>query len=167
MDARGIGDNDLQVYCSKLVKEYPFAACLNSQARQTSADRAWLSIARFYKNCKEKKPGKKGYPRFQHDNRSVEYKNSGWKLEPDGTHLTITDGMGIGTLSIIGANPTRKKARPIATFPAGQIKRVRLVKRADGCYVQFAVKAERTLPHAPTGTQVGIDVGLKSFYTDS
>jgi putative transposase len=29
------------------------------------------------------------------------------------------------------------------------------------------VKAERTLPHAPTGKQVGIDVGLKSFYTDS
>jgi transposase len=62
----------------ELAKGYPFAALLNSQARQTSADRAWLSIARFYKNCREKKPGKKGYPRFQHDNRSVEYKTTGW-----------------------------------------------------------------------------------------
>src|SRR5262245_48521713 len=167
MDGRGIGDNTLQVYCSKLAKEYPFAARLNSQARQTSADRAWLAIARFYKNCKEKKPGKKGSPRFQHDNRSVEYKTTGWRLEPDGTHLTITDGMGMGTLSLIGANPRRKKARPIATFPLAQIKRVRLVKRADGYYVQFAVKAERTLPHESTGKQVGIDVGLKSFSTDS
>src|SRR5262245_66644736 len=87
----------------ELAHEYSFAARLNSQARQTSADRAWLSIARFYKNCKEKKPGKKGYPRFQHDNRSVEYKATGWKLEPDGTHLTITDGMGIGTLSLMRA----------------------------------------------------------------
>ena len=86
MDERGIGDNDLQVYCSQLAKDFPFAALLNSQARQTSADRAWLSIARFYKNCREKKPGKKGYPRFQHDNRSVEYKATGWKLEPDGKH---------------------------------------------------------------------------------
>jgi hypothetical protein len=105
---------------------------IRSQARQTSADRAWLSIARFYKNCREKQLGKKGYPQFQYDNRSVEYKHAGWKLEPDGTHLTITDGRGIGTLSLIGANPKRKYARPLATFPLAQIKRVRLVKRADG-----------------------------------
>ena len=57
-------------------------------ARQAAADRAWQAIARFYKNCREKKPGKKGYPRFQKDNRSVEYKTSGWKLEADGKHLT-------------------------------------------------------------------------------
>jgi putative transposase len=37
MEGRGVGDNDLQVSCSRLAKEYPFAACLNSQARQTSA----------------------------------------------------------------------------------------------------------------------------------
>jgi putative transposase len=48
MDRYGIGDNALQVYCSELARDYPFAARLNSQARQTSADRAWLSIARFY-----------------------------------------------------------------------------------------------------------------------
>jgi len=47
MDGRGISDNDLQVYCAQLANVFPFAACLNSQARQTSADRAWLSIARF------------------------------------------------------------------------------------------------------------------------
>src|SRR5215467_8396677 len=34
-------------------------------------------------------------------------------------------------------------------------------------HVQFAVKTERTMAHEPTGKQVGIDVGLKSFYTDS
>ena len=167
MDGRGIGDNDLQVYCAQLAQAYPFAARLNSQARQASADRAWLSIARFYKNCREKKPGKKGYPRFQHDNRSVEYKTTGWKLEPDGTRITFTDGHGIGTLRMIGANPTRKKARPLATFPLAQIKRVRLVKRADGFYVQFALKTERQMAHEPTGKQAGIDVGLKAFYTDS
>src|SRR5271165_4686587 len=101
MDERGIGDNDLQVYCAELAHAYSFAARLNSQARQTAADRAWLSIARFYKNCRDTKPGKKGYPRFQHDNRSVEYKTTGWKLGPDGKHLTLTDGTGIGTLRLI------------------------------------------------------------------
>ena len=166
-DGRGVGDNDLQVYCAQLAKDYSFAARLNSQARQAAADRAWLAIARFYKNCREKKPGKKGYPRFQHDNRSVEYKTTGWKLEPDGTHVTFTDGMGIGTVRLIGANPKRKKARPLATFPLSQIKRVRLVKRTDGYYCQFAVHVERQMVHEPTGKQVGIDVGLKAFYTDS
>jgi len=34
-------------------------------------------------------------------------------------------------------------------------------------HVQFAVQAERQLTHQPTGKQVGIDVGLKAFYTDS
>jgi putative transposase len=70
MDGRGVGDNDLQVYCAQLAKDYSFAACLNSQARQASADRAWLSIARFYKNCREKKPGKKGYPQFPCERRA-------------------------------------------------------------------------------------------------
>jgi putative transposase len=161
MDTRGTNDAALQRYCAELAQEYPFATRLNSMARQQAADRAWCSIARFYKNCREKKPGKKGYPRFQKDNRSVEYKTSGWCLEPDGKRLTFTDGHGIGTLRLIG------KKGNIETFPQSQIKRVRLVKRADGYYVQFAVQAERSLSHQPTGKQVGIDVGLKSFYTDS
>ena len=58
MDTRGTSKNDLQCYCSVLAKAFPFAACLNSQARQASADRAWAAIARFYDNCKNKKPGK-------------------------------------------------------------------------------------------------------------
>jgi putative transposase len=144
-----------------LKDDYPFAARLNSQARQTSADRAWLSIARFYNNCREKKPGKKGYPRFRHGNRSVEYKATGWRLEPDGKRITFTDGHDIGTVRLIG------KKGCIETYPTNQIKRVRLVKRADGYYCQFAVRTERKIAHEPTGKQVGIDVGLKCFYTDS
>ncbi len=65
MDERGISKNDLQCYCAVLAKEYSFAAHLNSQARQASADRAWFAIQRFYDNCKAKKPGKKGYPKVR------------------------------------------------------------------------------------------------------
>jgi putative transposase len=165
MDERGgqgISKNDLQCYCAVLAKAYSFATRLNSQARQASADRAWFAISRFYDNCKTHKPGKKGYPRFQHDNRSVEYKQTGWKLEPDGKHITLTDGCGIGRLRLVG-NPKQK----IAAFPPEQIKRIRIVHRADGYYVQFAVKAERAILHQPTNKQVGIDVGLKAYYTDS
>jgi putative transposase len=77
MDERGISKNDLQCYCALLAKEYTFAHHLNSQARQASADRAWFAISRFYENCKTRKPGKKGYPQFQHDNRSVEVRRFG------------------------------------------------------------------------------------------
>lgn len=162
MDERGISNNDLQCYCAILAHDYSFVAILNSQARQVAADRAWSAIQRFYDNCREHKPGKKGYPQFQHNNRSVEYKNSGWKLDPDGKHLTFTDGCGIGRLRLIG-----NKNQQVETFPVKEIKRVRLVKRADGYYAQFAVQAKRKVEHIPTGAQVGIDVGLKEFYTDS
>src|SRR3954462_5084982 len=60
MDTWGISNNDLQCSCARLAKDYPFASRLNSQARQTSADRAWFAISRFYDNCKNQKPGKKG-----------------------------------------------------------------------------------------------------------
>src|SRR5262245_17334555 len=77
----GVTANDLQVLCSRLAHEYTFAARLNSQARQAAAARAWAAIERFYTNCREQRPGKKGYPRYQRDCRSVEYKQSGWQLD--------------------------------------------------------------------------------------
>jgi putative transposase len=162
MDECGVCKNDLQCYCAVLAKEYSFASCLNSQARQAAADRAWFAISRFYDHCKNHKPGKKGYPQFQHDNRSVEYKQTGWKLEADGKHLTFTDGCGIGRLRLVG-----NKKQAIATFPVKQIKRVRIVRRADGYFAQLSVQAERHVEHVPSGKQLGIDVGLKSFLTDS
>jgi transposase len=83
MDGRSVSANDLQTLCSHLAQEYPFAARLNSQARQAAA-RAWAAIERFYTNCRERRPGKKGYPRFQRDCRSVEYKQTGWRLDVEG-----------------------------------------------------------------------------------
>src|SRR6266566_9261952 len=162
MDGHGVSKNDLQCYCAILAREYSFAAHLNSQARQASADRAWAAISRFYENCRNKKPGKKGYPKFQHNNRSVEYKSTGWKLDHDGRHITFIDGCGIGRLRLVG-NP----GQHIETFPVKHIKRVRILRRADGYYVQFGVQAERQIEHIETGSVVGIDMGLKVFYADS
>jgi len=162
MDGKRVSRNDLQIYCAVVARTYPFASRLNSQARQASADRAWFAICRFYENCKAKKPGKKGYPKFQHDNRSIEYKQTGWKLAEDGKHITFTDGCGIGRLRLVG-----NKQQQIEIFPVKAIKRVRIVRRADGFYVQFGVKTERSVSHVPSGKQIGIDVGLKAFLTDS
>src|SRR6266702_6874373 len=124
MDGRALSKNDLQCYCALLAREYPIASQLNSQARQASADRAWFAIERFYDNCKNHKPGKKGYPKFQHDNRSVEYKTTGWKLDPDGRHITFIDGCGIASLRLVG-----NKNQHIENFPLKQIKRVRILRR--------------------------------------
>jgi putative transposase len=85
---------------------------------------------------------------------------TGWTLERDGRHITFTDGHGIGRLRLLGT-------RSIETFPVEGIKRVRVVRRADGYYVQFCVQAERRIPHPATGKQLGIDVGLTAFLTDS
>ncbi len=160
MDEYGVSKNDLQVYCSTLASQFPFAKNLNSQARQVAADRAWTSIQKFYDNCLAHTQGAKGYPTFQHDNRSIEYKTTGWTLEPAGKHIKFTDGCAIGRVRLIGS-------RNIETFPLKQIKRVRIVRRADGYYVQFGVKADRQVEHVPTGKQIGIDMGLNAYATDS
>jgi putative transposase len=160
MDNKGTGQAALQRLCAVLAKDFPFVNELNSMARQSSAERAWSSISRFYDNCKKKVPGKKGYPQFQKDNRSVEYKTSGWKLADDRKTIEFTDKKGIGILKLKGT-------RDLGFYQVNQIKRVRLVKRADGYYVQFCVQVDRTEQIEPSGTAVGLDVGLKEFYTDS
>ncbi len=160
MDNHGRGKYDLSALCAVLAKEFDFAKKLNSQARQSSAERAWSAINRFFENCKKKVSGKKGYPKFKKRGHSVEYKQTGWKLSEDRKYLTLTDGFKIGRLKLVGS-------RDLNFYQIEQIKRVRLVKRADGYYAQFCVDVDRREEMEPTQTTVGLDVGLNHFYTDS
>ena len=42
------------------------------------------------------------------------------------------------------------------------------MRRADGYYVQFLIRIESAVQDVqPTGKNIGLDVGLKEFYTDS
>ena len=150
----------LNNYSTELRNEFTFVKDLNSMAVQAAAERGWFAISRFYSNCKSKKPGKKGYPRFQKENRSVEYKISGWKLHPTKRRITFTDKKGIGELKLLGK-------WDIHTYPVKLIKRVRLVRRADGYYCQFVLDLEALEQIEPTGNAIGLDVGLEYFYTDS
>ncbi|HLO87370.1 MAG TPA: transposase [Nostocaceae cyanobacterium] len=160
MDNQNVKPYDLNKYTAVLASEFDFADKLNSMARQAAAERTAFAIKRFFDNCKAKIPGKKGYPKFQKNNRSVEYKSSGWKLLDDRKHIKFTDKCGVGQLKLIGT-------WDLHFYQIKQIKRVRIVKRSDGYYVQFCVDAERKINTAPTGKTVGLDVGLNSFYTDS
>jgi putative transposase len=161
---QGIGRYDLSKYCAVLADcpDFPWAKKLNSMARQASAERAWSSIARFYDNCKKKVAGKKGYPKFKkhQTHASVEYKTSGWKLSEDRRYLTFTDGFESGTFKLWGS-------RDLHFYQLKQIKRIRVVRRADGYYAQFCIDTERLEKREPTGKTIGLDVGLNQFYTDS
>ncbi|PSB50872.1 transposase [filamentous cyanobacterium Phorm 6] len=160
MDNKKMNKYDLNKYCAVLAGDFPFADELNSQARQASAERAWSAISRFHENCKKGIPGKKGYPQFQKDCRSVEYKSTGWKLAQDRKSIKFTDKKGIGKFKLKGT-------RDLHFYQISQIKRVRLVKRASGVYVQFCIDVDRKENTDPSGNTIGLDVGLKEYYTDS
>ena len=92
-------------------EEFPFVSKLNSMARQASAERAWFAISRFFDNCKKKTNGKKGFPRFKKNSRSIEYKTSGWKLSENRKYITFTDKTGIDTLKLVGTHDLLKKCK--------------------------------------------------------
>nr|WP_198954141.1 RNA-guided endonuclease TnpB family protein [Moorena bouillonii] len=160
IDNKGVGKKELYRYNTQIRDEFKFVKDLNSHACQASVENVERAINRFYDNCQKGKPGKKGYPRFKKHSRSVEYKQSGWKLHPTKRRIKFTDNKGIGEVKLLGK-------WDIHTFDLKLIKRVRIVKRSDGYYVQFCVKIENSRPAPETNTEVGIDVGLEYFYSDS
>ena len=74
--------------------------------------------------------------------------------------ITFTDGFEAGSFKLWGT-------RDLHFYQLKQIKRVRVVCRADGYYVQFLIDQERLEKRTPTGKTLGLDVGLTHFYTDS
>src|SRR4028118_1460200 len=147
MDNQGVGKADLNKYCAVPAAEFPFADELNSMARQAAAERTWSAIARFYDNCKKKVKGKKGFPKFKKHCRSVEYKTTGWKLSTTCKAITFSDKKGIGTLKLKGTYD-------LNYYDIKQIKRVRLVRRADGYYAQFAISVDQKVETEPTKNAV-------------
>ena len=162
MDNRGLNKYDLNKYCKILRDTFEWCKKLSAQACQAAAERAWSGITRFYSNCQSQKSGKKGFPKFKkhQTHGSVEYKVDGWKLSEDRREITFRDGFAAGTFKMWGT-------RDLHFYQIEQIKRVRVVRRADGYYVQFCINTERLEKREPTFKTVGIDVGLTHFYTDS
>ncbi|MEB3177566.1 MAG: transposase [Nostocaceae cyanobacterium] len=163
MDNRGVGKTEMFRYNTLLRKQFKFVDELNCHACQTAVERVLKAVNRFYSNCKQQIPGKKGYPKFNKNTRSVEYKVSGWKLSENRKHITFTDKKGIGNLKLIGS-------RDLNFYQIEQIKRVRILRRADRYYVQFLVKLDprdTVKPLIPSQKAVGIDLGIKYFLADS
>jgi putative transposase len=57
--------------------------------------------------------------------------------------------------------------RDLHFYAPDDIKRIRVVRRADGYYAQFCINVERKEEPLLTGIAMGRDVGLNHFYTDS
>ena len=72
----------------------------------------------------------------------------------------MTDKFGIGRMKLIGS-------RDWHFYDKKLIKRVRLIRRADGFYAQFCIDITIHEDARPTGQSIGIDLGLNHFYTDS
>ena len=86
---------------------------------------------------------------------------TGWKLDKTTKkHITFSDKNNIGRVKLVGS-------RDIYYYQPEQIKRVRLVRRADGYYCQFCISIQIKEDMQPTGRAVGLDMGLKYLYADS
>src|SRR6266700_4021005 len=131
---------------------------------QMLADRLSKSLKRFL-DAKELGIADVGFPRFKKPNRwhSIQLRQYGtsrdvW-LDADNKHLHVP--------AKIGKSFKIKLHRPIEGIP----KTVHLVHRADGhWYALIVCETEPHTEHEPTTCEhpdSGVDVGLKSFLTDS
>ncbi len=134
---------------------------------QMLADRLTKSLKRFLA-AKEMSLPDVGFPRFKQPNRwhSIQLRQYGDEknrrdvlLAPDQKHLYVPKKLG-GSLKI-------KLHRPIEGTP----KTAHLVYRADGhWYVLIVCETDPPNDHLPSvcdHPDIGMDVGLKSFLTDS
>lgn len=126
---------------------------------QMLADRLSKALKRFLAG---RELGLKvGFPRFKTPNRwhSIQLRQpqTDFALAPDGKHLLVPKKLG-SSIKI-------KLHRPLA----GTAKTAHLVRRADGhWYVLIACEVEPQSQHSSCEhPSIGIDVGLKSFLTDS
>jgi putative transposase len=131
---------------------------------QMLADRLTKALKRFLA-AKENNIPDVGFPRFKKPNRwhSIQLRQYGFRrdtyLHEDGKHLIVPKKMG-GSLKI-------KLHRPLEGTP----KTAHLVLRADGhWYALIVCETEPLTEHTPSSCShpdIGLDVGLKSFLTDS
>ena len=98
---------------------------------------------------------------FAGDEIRPEYKLTGYKLSDDRRKIKFTDGFKAGEFDLWCNQKT------LVYYSEQQIRRVRVIRRADGYCCQFLIDLERQEYHKPTGQITGIDLGLKEFYTDA
>lgn len=128
----------------------PYAKGIHSHILQVVVTDVAKAFDAFFRRVKAGE--KPGYPRFKgrfrFDSFGLKEYGNGFKI--DGRRLQIS---GIGRIAV-------RWHRPIE----GDIKTVRIVRKADGWYASFSVVVEpKPLPE--TGDVVGVDVGITALLT--
>ncbi|GAC1567939.1 MAG: RNA-guided endonuclease TnpB family protein [Ktedonobacteraceae bacterium] len=133
-----------------LKQERPTLKQVHSQVLQNVAVRIDLAFKAFFRRCNAGE--KPGYPRFRGRDRydSFTFPQSGFRLTHD-DRVTLSK---IGSVKMVYHRPIK-----------GKVKTCTLRRSSTGkWYVSFSVECEpERLPETPT--QVGIDVGFKTFAT--
>src|SRR6266550_934670 len=109
-------------------------------------------------------PARKGIPAFS----MITAPSS--TSRPDGSWHPMADtSPSLTAVALVGSVWSAIPTSRLQPFPRSTSSEYAscIVHRADGYYCQFGVKADRVVDHQPTGKQIGIDVGLLAFYTDS
>jgi len=83
------------------------------------------------------------------------------ELDPDGKHIVFTDGCGIGKLRLVG-----NKKQKIETFPSKISSAFALSAALMATMSNLESRPSAPFP-CPIWEEIGIDVGLKAFLTDS
>src|SRR5712691_10462855 len=147
-DVKGLSCYQQQATYPILKQERPSLNIVHSQVLQNVAVRIDLAFKAFFRRCKAGE--KPGYPRFRGKDRydSFTYPQSGFKMDEQGKVYCS----GIGHIKIV-----------LHRKMSGTIKTLTIQRSSTGkWYASFSVECEpERLPELPT--QVGIDVGLKTF----
>ncbi|MFN8486852.1 MAG: transposase [Caldilineaceae bacterium] len=141
----------------KTLKEInPYAKAIHSHVLQVVVADLDKAFQAFFRRIKSGETP--GYPRFKGHNRfdSFGFKEYGNGFRLDGRRLKLS---GIGRIAV-------RWHRPLPEGTRGQIKTVRVIRKAGHWYACFACEVEAQ-PLEPTGQSVGIDVGLASVITTS
>jgi putative transposase len=131
----------------------PWAKDIHSHVLQTvvqDLDKAFDAFFRRVRSGEEP-----GYPRFKGQHRwcSFGLKEYGNGFRLDGRRLKVS---GIGRICVHWHRPIQ-----------GQIKTLRISKKAGKWYASFSCVVDAPTPLPKTGSEVGIDVGLASLITTS
>src|SRR6185312_12409918 len=149
-EARSLPCYEQQSTYPMLKQERPSLKTVHSQVLQNVAVRLDLTFKAFFRRCKAGE--NPGYPRFRGASRytSFTYPQSGFQMDAQGK----LSASGIGHLKIIWHRP-----------PRGKIKTLTIQRSAtDKWYACFSCEVDPQRLPANT-SQVGIDVGLKTFAT--
>ncbi len=162
MDNRDIGRYDLSAYCAVLAKEFDWANKLNSMARQASAIEHGRQLPDSLITARKISQEKKDIQ----NSKSIKHMVLLNTKQRDGSFLSVA-GISLSPMVLMQVLSRRWGTRDLHFYQLKQIKRVRIVRRADGYYTQFCIDQERLEKKEPTSKTIGLDLGLTSFYTDS